>query len=64
MSSLRKFPLSTASQNVVELLLNAYSAAVRRPLSEDLIVEIAHDVRLERQSYFAPVMRSWPRGLS
>lgn len=42
------------SQDVVELVLNAYSAAVRRLLAEGLIVEIARGVRLEQQDYFDP----------
>lgn len=41
-------------QATVELVLNAYSAAVRRLVKEGLIVEIARDLRIQQEDYFDP----------
>lgn len=38
-------------QDTVDLVLSAYSAAVRRLLAEDIIVEIAEGLRLQRETY-------------
>jgi len=42
------------SEATVELILNAYSAAVRRLVTEGLIVEIARDLRIQEEDYFDP----------
>lgn len=41
-------------QATVEIVLNAYSAAVRRLVTEGLIVEIARDLRIQQEDYFDP----------
>jgi len=41
-------------QATVSLVLDAYSAAVKRALSEDMIVEVLRDVRLQLADYFDP----------
>ena len=40
------------NQATVELVLEAYSAACKRALSENMIVEVLRDVRLQLEPYF------------
>lgn len=39
-------------QNTVELVLNAYSGAVRRGIKEGMIVEVVRDLRLQEEDVF------------
>lgn len=41
-------------QGTVELVLDAYSAAVKSALAENLIIEVLRDVRLQTEPYFDP----------
>jgi hypothetical protein len=41
-------------QEAVDLVLDAYSAAVKRALAENLIVEVLREVRLQVEPYFDP----------
>lgn len=42
------------AQETVSLVLDAYSAAVKRALAEGFIVECVRDVRLQVEDYFDP----------